>query len=352
MGSTSPFGTGRKRDTVSPLMFDPEPEPDEGAPPALAPRISLLDADPELLAHVSPAEADRARRSVTAPLCVLAEGPFDPAHILVAGRNTFGALIISGLIAREVTVGGQPALRLLGPGDLLHGVPLEAGLLAPEQAWSTSLPTRLALLDDHFLQAVRHWPRLVTALYERAVERHDATLIQMAVSQHPRVEDRLAGLFASLAERWGRVTAHGVAIRLSLTHEALARLVGARRPTVTLALKVLAADGRVQRRNDGAWLITALPAEEPAPLEPLAGKSRPRIVLGPDSEPTDARLPPAPLTRELLLRAQQLAAGQRRLCQRAELLGSRNAHVRRETRALLELTRAGRAERAERAKAR
>lgn len=54
-----------------------------------------------------------------------------------------------------------------------------------------------------------------------------------------------------LADRWGRVTPDGVIVPLKLTHEALGRLVGAQRPTVTLALGELVASGRVTRALTG-----------------------------------------------------------------------------------------------------
>src|SRR3954454_11820810 len=84
-------------------------------------RIALLEADPDLARHVAPSELPRARASVTAPLVVLAEGRFEPSSVFEPGKNPFAALILSGLVAREITVGGQPTLRLLGPGDLIHG---------------------------------------------------------------------------------------------------------------------------------------------------------------------------------------------------------------------------------------
>ena len=58
-----------------------------------------------------------------------------------------------------------------------------------------------------------------------------------------------------IAERTGRVTAEGTIIPVRLTHEALGKLVGARRPTVSLAMKELAADGRLRRQPDGTWLL-------------------------------------------------------------------------------------------------
>ena len=84
-----------------------------------------------------------------------------------------------------------------------------------------------------------------------------------------------------LAERWGHITPSGVALPLSLTHEALGRLIGARRPTVSLAVKALATAGRVTRDAEGSW---HLPAESTlrtgVEFEALRAGGRPRFVAG------------------------------------------------------------------------
>lgn len=74
--------------------------------------------------------------------------------------------------------------------------------------------------------------------------------MHVAVLHQPRVEDRVVALFVDLAERFGRVTPDGVTIDLSLTHELIGQLVGSRRPTVSLALQVLAAEGVLSRRSE------------------------------------------------------------------------------------------------------
>jgi hypothetical protein len=44
-------------------------------------------------------------------------------------------------------------------------------------------------------------------------------------------------------------------VRLRLTHELIGQLVGAKRPTVSLALRELDERGTVYRRSDGSWLL-------------------------------------------------------------------------------------------------
>ncbi len=216
--------------------------------------IALLTVDPELARYIPAAELDQARRAVRLPLVSVRRGPF-PADAMRVGTNPFGAMIVSGLVEREVRSLGHPTLRLLGPGDLIHAPGFDGSLICRVQSLSAAQPTALAILDDHLLQAVRRWPRLLPALLERASENHDSTILQLAISQQPRVEDRLVVLFRMLAERWGRMTGAGIVLPLALTHESLGRLIGARRPTITLALKSLADQGRLVRRKDGSWFL-------------------------------------------------------------------------------------------------
>ena len=72
----------------------------------------------------------------------------------------------------------------------------------------------------------------------------------------PRAYARLLILFWLLAERWGRVARDGVHVTLPLTHEVLAMLVGAHRPTVTIALQRLTRAGLLTRERPDRWLLT------------------------------------------------------------------------------------------------
>lgn len=218
--------------------------------------VELLEADPELGRHVVPEKLAVLRRALRVPAVDVREDPLDPRAVLAKGENAFMALILSGLLAREVGVGTQPMLQLLGPGDAFDGGDVQSDVLEVQQSWSVVAPARIALIDDRFLHAVRHCPRLMTGVVERLLDGHDLTLLQLAIAQHPRVEERLLLLLRVLAERWGRVTPQGVHLDIGLTHEALGRLVGARRPTVTLALRGLVSDGLVARGSDRSWIVS------------------------------------------------------------------------------------------------
>ena len=80
------------------------------------------------------------------------------------------------------------------------------------------------------------------------------------------IDRRLLVLFWDAANRWGRVTPDGVKVRLPVTQQMLGQLVGARRPSVSLALGELADRGELIR--DGTdWLLCGAP---PALVEDLS----------------------------------------------------------------------------------
>jgi CRP-like cAMP-binding protein len=89
----------------------------------------------------------------------------------------------------------------------------------------------------------------------------------MAIVQKPRVDMRLHMLFWHMAGRWGRVRSDGVILPLTLTHNVLAELVAARRPTVTSALSELAKRELV-RPADSGWLLSGNPPGELLELAP------------------------------------------------------------------------------------
>jgi DNA-binding transcriptional MocR family regulator len=113
--------------------------------------------------------------------------------------------------------------------------------------------------------------------------------VQLAICHLPRVEDRLLSLFWLLAESWGRVTSSGTALPLVLTHETLGALIGARRPTVTLALGELAERGAILRQGR-TWLLVEQPA---APTSATAELHAPEL-LGPGPSLWGVRETPAP----------------------------------------------------------
>ena len=240
------------------------------------PLVRLLDHDPDLGAQLSPERFAAARAEVVARVVPLRPGPFDPEQLVRAQAAGYGLLILEGLVDRRITVGGTAAMHLLGPGDLIaqHWDEMHESTVHAEISWTVLEPAAIALLDVRFLAAVRPWPEIVGALFERVSKQAASLGIRSAILQLPRVEDRVLAVLWYLAGRWGRVTTDGVLVPIALTHEMLGRLIGARRPTVSLALRRLEEAGRVRRGpRPRTWLLESdraadAPASQPAPAAP------------------------------------------------------------------------------------
>ena len=218
-------------------------------------RQSIVDADPGLVAGLDERELTLARRYAGVLVAPVATGPWDPSALPQAGADGLGVLVLDGMFTREARFGDGVALEILGPDDLLPpGIP-SGGNGSEEGLYNVMRPVTVAILDDTFAQVATRIPGLTTALLARAHGRSDRLARHLAISALPRVEDRLLGLLSLLAERFGHVGSDGVHLALPLTHAVLGLLIGARRPTVTLAVTALRERGAVARIDGGGWLL-------------------------------------------------------------------------------------------------
>jgi CRP-like cAMP-binding protein len=217
--------------------------------------LPLSELDRHLAADVPDSGDAHVRELTRVPVLTLTAGPCPPGELEELARGAFGLLVVDGLIIRDVRLGSTVMSELLGPGDLMSEHRGADELLPVEGCWVASAPSRLAILDERLIPILERWPRLGAELLSRAAQQTARLTTWRAVVQLPRVEDRLLALFWLLAERWGKIGATGVIVPLALTHEMLGRLVGAQRPTVSLALKDLAGEGLIARREDGAWVL-------------------------------------------------------------------------------------------------
>jgi CRP/FNR family transcriptional regulator, cyclic AMP receptor protein len=217
----------------------------------------LLDFDSDLAEGLHASMRLAGRRLATAVIFEAEPGEIDLASRLSEIGSGPGLLVLDGVIAVNVTVGGRTASELLGVGDLLEPCDSEDDeLITCVTAWRALAPARLAVLDDGFSQRVARWPQLTQVLLRRAERRTHSLNVQRAIASHPRLEIRLALLLSHLAARWGRVEPGGVALTLPLTHLLLGRMVGAERPSVSHALARLARSGLVTSDGD-EWHLRA-----------------------------------------------------------------------------------------------
>ncbi len=213
-------------------------------------------ADPELERLLAPEDRLLAAE-ITLPVYEITTGPVSLTALLGASR-AFAALVLDGILLQTVRLGDHIGLRLVGPGDLVALRESTPTALIADTSLAATVPTQMACFGDEFLYATRRMPRLMAGLHDRSSDQSDRMLAQMLICQLPRVDDRLLAMLWLVAETWGRVTPSGTVVPVRLTHGVLGGLVGARRSTVTLALKQLTERGAILRQSDG-WLLLQPP---------------------------------------------------------------------------------------------
>jgi|SRR5579875_284097 len=240
----------------------------------MGPPIALLERDPDLGEDLGPAELAAARRRVLARVARYPRGPLQIEPTDFDGSASLGLLLIEGMLVRRVTVGRRTCAELLGPGDVTQPW-LTAGpddSIGTDVSWQVAQPLRLALLDHDFIARAQPWPQLLAAVSRRIMLRVHWLSFHLAVCHLRRVDDRLLLVLWHFADRWGRVTPRGVELDLPLTHGLLAAVVGAYRPSVTVALRALADAGLLERRSRSRWTLLGAPPEELRQLHLHAGR--------------------------------------------------------------------------------
>ncbi len=222
-------------------------------------RAIVLDEDADLAGLVARDDADAARQASRAEVLAVPAGPWAAPAACATVTGGYGFLVLDGLIVRRVGFDGRFGAELLSAGDLLRPWEMESDdSLGLESAWRALTRSRVALLDGSWSERMGRYPRVGPALAGRALGRSRRLAAMLAIAQHPRLEERLWMLLWELAYRHGRVCADGVHLDVPLTHELLAQLVAARRPSVSGSLTRLARQGRVLREGRG-WVLCGRP---------------------------------------------------------------------------------------------
>jgi hypothetical protein len=214
--------------------------------------LLVLDNDHGLLRLVGERQQDNARAASVARVLRIPTGAWRASSEADTARGGIGLFVLGGLLLRRDGMHGRYGAELLGPGDLLRPWQHdgeETGILPYETAWRVFAPTRLAVLDIRWAMRMAPWPAIGCEMVGRALERSLRLATLMAVSQHRRLDVRLRLLLWKLADRFGVVRPDGVHLLIPLTHEALAYLAVARRPSVSTALGRLADAGELRQER-------------------------------------------------------------------------------------------------------
>jgi hypothetical protein len=226
--------------------------------------VVLAREFPEMLQDVDEAVRAVAVARSAAPLMRVRPGAWEPARMLGDARPLYGLLVVDGLLARRVHLGRRACVELLGAGDIVRpwtGAD-EGSSIEIDTKWVVQEQTRIAILDRRFARRVAPFPEVTAWLLDRAVRRSQWLAFHLAVCSLPSLQMRLRVMFWYLADRWGQVTTEGVRVPLELTHSFIGNLVGAHRPATTSALGELSAQGWIERREAGGWILHGEPPPE------------------------------------------------------------------------------------------
>ena len=226
--------------------------------------VSIVDADPDLGDLLDPGELERARREALARVVRLSTGEWDAGAALEVDSHHRGFMIVDGLMSRTVDVLGRRCCELIGHGDVMRPWQWddEGSHVRAEVGWVVLEPARLAVLDHGLVKRIVPWPQLGVELFNRGTRRAHHLAVALAIAYHQRVDDRLLLMLWHLAERWGRVHPDGVVVPLPLSHQRLADLIGAHRPSVTTAMGELTRARTLSRRDDGDWVLHGAPPDK------------------------------------------------------------------------------------------
>lgn len=238
--------------------------------------LSVLRADPELGERLDDRRRRRAERASAAVVVRRDSGQWNARDDADLGRDGLGLLVIEGVLVRRVGMEDRHAAELLADGDILQPAEHdgEEATLPFEATWKVLTPLTLAVLDLDWMHRMAPYPEVVAALARRIMVRSRRLASTLAITQRHRLEDRLRLMFWELADRYGRVGPQGVRIEVELTHDLLSHLVGAHRPSVSVALGRLERSGHV-RREQGRWLLKGPPPSLLDTVDP-GGSAHPR----------------------------------------------------------------------------
>jgi CRP/FNR family transcriptional regulator, cyclic AMP receptor protein len=233
-----------------------------------APSIQLLREDPDLAEEMSPEARELATEWVRVRTFRVPKGPWKPPAVDHAAT---GLVLLDGLMVRTLRLGRVSSYEVVGPTDIIR--PWEDDLipsLVPTSTdWRALEQARVGLLDGRTTELIGRWPELSAAIGSRLLRRSRSLAFLMAAQHFVRVEDRLLATLWHLASRWGRVTPQGTVVPFRLTHEMLASIIGAQRPTTTTAIHSLVRRERLARDERRHYVLLGEPPDwrkEPVPV--------------------------------------------------------------------------------------
>lgn len=221
--------------------------------------IDLLDADPDFADALSASDRQRLRGILRAPVFSVQKGDWEPLDL---EPGSIGLLVLGGLMMRRLSFGAVASAELLGQGDILRpGDEGPTDTAAHSSAWRVLADVELAIIDRRATALIGRFPELSAAIVGRVLRRSRCLSYLMAAQHFRRVDDALLATLWHIGAMWGKVTLGGVVVPFHFTHRELADITGARRPTVTVAIRALEAQGQLRREEPDRWVLLGDPPE-------------------------------------------------------------------------------------------
>jgi CRP/FNR family transcriptional regulator, cyclic AMP receptor protein len=231
--------------------------------------IQLLVEDPDLAQNMDPDAARQARDLIRARVFRVPKGPWNPPEI---DHGTMGLLLLRGLMVRKLALGPVSASEVVGPSDIIR--PWEddliPSLIPSSTEWRVLEEAHVALLDGRATALIGRWPELCSAVGGRLLRRARSLSFVMAAQHFVRVQDRLLAALWHIASMWGLVTPAGTVIPFRLTHEMLASIIGAQRPTTTTSIRLLTQNGRLAQDEQRRYVLLGDPPDWVRERTPVA----------------------------------------------------------------------------------
>jgi CRP-like cAMP-binding protein len=196
----------------------------------------------DLFERLSPKELERLEsrcRAKSFPRNTPVYLPIDEAHsvfLLAAGRVK---------ICHGTPDGKQAILALIEPGELFGELAMFDSAARDEYAETIEPSTVVMIPRDEMQRLIQEHPVVSMALTRlmglrrQKIERRLKNLLYLSN------RDRLTHLLLELAEQYGERTREGVRLRIRLSHQDLASVIGSTRETVTVVLGELQAEGLI-----------------------------------------------------------------------------------------------------------
>lgn len=160
--------------------------------------VRLLVVDLDLWHGLEGRQFQQAREQAIFPAVELDSGPLmlDRLRQAAGVRDRLhGFLVINGSLTINIRMSGRTCTRLISPRELVLLDGVESDSIPVSWEWAVLTPARLVLLDGRLRALARQWPPLMSAILERAAQQTRNAFLQQAISQLPRVEERLLALF-------------------------------------------------------------------------------------------------------------------------------------------------------------